>query len=779
MNNYISLVIFLLFGICSSSGFAQQPSNGKRIYVATASTAGSKANGQSWETAFPDFQQALKIAKYGDSVWIAQGTYSPTFSIDETVSFVVPIGVKIFGGFKGSERYIDTRNWTIYPTILSGKIGTLETIKANSLHVLSLIDPDSLNLIDGVIIENGNATKNTSNSSDFQSKGGGILVLNNKAKKGKITIRNAIFRNNIGSLGGGIALLETQLNVSTESIIESCMFQQNYGQSFGGAIYVQTYSHSSNITINECQFVLNSAVNLGATIFHSFAGNVKITNSTFDRNESRGTASIRVESINDPIQIEGCEFKSESLVVGGVIDILALGDPTSELMAPHTINIYKNKFSNILSPSDGGAISVEVNGLDAYIKLTIEDCKIDETVSSLGANGIKIVKNTRLSTVECNINRCVFYKNSISRKLFGIINFINYSGEGNPIKGTINNSLFYKNTGPVIYTSQYSGGKIDLKILNSTFFGNKQGEIVRNAREAASQISVYIQNTIFQSNQTSLSAILQNTTAANLQNFSFNHCVFSTPTCTSTGDTTGCGIGNIFGQYPKFVDSTSVAGLKLAPGSVAINAGRWHPDLTQRDLLGQPRVQDCKVDLGAYESPSVLSSDDTLYIKTQIRSTPINMKLGEIGIQQISGGFPPYRLRWENGDSLRVRSALSAGQYTLTITDKMGCFKIYTYTVPFTTSINELDKVRERVYCVPNPQNKGQKISIHYENVQPGQWEAQISDFSGKVLARQNHLLQAKGVFNFPQGFELPVGMYFITLRKDAHVLSTKLMISQ
>jgi hypothetical protein len=155
------------------------------------------------------------------------------------------------------------------------------------------------------------------------------------------------------------------------------------------------------------------------------------------------------------------------------------------------------------------------------------------------------------------------------------------------------------------------------------------------------------------------------------------------------------------------------------------------------------------------------------------------MKLGEIGIQQISGGFPPYRVRWENGDSLRVRSALSAGQYTLTITDKMGCFKIYTYTVPFTTSINELDKVRERVYCVPNPQNKDQKISIHYEDVQPGQWEAQISDFSGKVLARQNHLLQAKGVLNFPQGSELPVGMYFITLRKDAHVLSTKLMISQ
>ncbi|WP_373549002.1 choice-of-anchor Q domain-containing protein [Haliscomenobacter sp.] len=776
MNNKTFSLVFLFFVSSMTSSFTQDVKS-KRIYVAATSSAGSEADGQSWKTAFLSLQEALKKTNFGDSVWIAQGIYTPTTSSDRTISFNIPAGIKLFGGFKGIEQNFNERDWPLFPTILSGKISGSENSQLNSFHVITLINTDSA-IIDGIAIEGGRANVKSPNSAIPQSKGAGLLIINDRKQAAKIIIKNTIFRHNFAVNGGGIAILENALKISNYLQIENCSFEENAAES-GGAIYSEIYNASSKVAVDKSRFAFNRAQFFAAVMHHTFSGGIELTQCISNQNESSGSSIIRIESTNNPITIKDCEFDSESLVGGGVIDIVALGDPAAGLMTPHNINIHKNKFSNILSPADGGAISLAVNGIDAYIKLNIEDCKIDAATSSLGANGIKIEKNTKLSKVDCNINRCVFNKNSISRKLFGIINFINYSGKGNSIKATINNSLFYKNTGPVIYASQYSDGKIELQILNSTFFGNKQGEIVRNAREAVSQISVYLQNTIFYNNQTSLSATLQNTTAANLEDFSFNHCLFSAPACTSTSDTTGCGIGNIFSQYPKFVDSSSVQGLKLAPGSVAINKGRWHPELTALDLLGQPRVQDCKVDLGAYESPSILSPDDTLRIKVQVRSTPINMSLGELDIQQIGGGFPPYRIRWENGDSVKVRSKLAAGQYTLTISDQMGCFKIYTYTVPFTTSINELAKVRERVYCVPNPQTKGQKISMHYEDLHPGQWDVQISDFSGKVLARQNHLLQAKGVLNFPQEFELPVGMYLITLRKDANVLNTKLMIAQ
>lgn len=766
-----NLLVFL-FCVSSIALSIAQEVKGKRIYVEAASSA-VEADGQSWQTAYNDLQQALLRSASGDSIWVAKGLYFPTNNGDRNKTFKIPNGVKLFGGFKGSEKSLNERDWLSRPSILSGEIGNTANNSDNSVHVITLTNPDSTNIIDGFIIEKGYAISNI-----VPNNRGGGLWIDSLQKGSKIKLKDCIFRDNVAGLGGGVAVVENGLNKKSCVEIKNCIFQRNSTKS-GGAIYCEFNDPASVILISGCDFELNKADGFGAAVRHLFSGSLQIVNCNFDRNENSDTGIIRSDNTDGMVTVQDCKFDSDYLGVGGVIDIYSIGRSSELTRKKREVNIRRNIFLNILGRSDAGAIYFSENGENSNNNIIIEDCVIEKSGSSLGANGIKIEKNTASSNIDCNINRCVFSENTISRKLFGIVNFINYSGKGNAIKGTINNSLFYKNTGPVIYTSQYSDGKIELQILNSTFFGNKQGEVVKDARAAAAQISVHLQNSIFHTNQTSLSTILQNTTAATIQGFSFNHCLFSVPACTSTGDTTGCGLGNIFGQYPKFVDSTSIQGLQLASGSVAINKGRWHSELTALDALGQPRVQDCRVDLGAYESPSILRPDDTLRVKVQVRSTPINMSLGELDIQQIGGGFPPYRIRWENGDSMKVRSKLAAGQYTLTISDQMGCFKIYTYIIPFTTPINELAKVRERVHFVPNPQTKGQKISMHYEGLYPGQWEIQISDFSGKVLARQNHLLQVKGVLNFPQEFELPAGMYLINLRKDAHVLSAKLVITQ
>lgn len=771
MNYQNRLLLSTLYILIPLLGFAQ--TSGNRIYVASTSSAGVAADGKKWESAYPNLQQALSKAKQGDSIWVAQGTYRPTISTDRTISFSIPAGVKLFGGFRGVEQHIKDRDWSLHPTIFSGRIGGVaQNEGVSSFHVFTLMNVDSIT-IDGATIEGGLANVQSPNAAIPSSIGGGIFIMNAQQQAATIIIRNIVFRHNFAINGGGIAVVENALKISTSLQIENCTFEENSAQS-GGAIYSAIFNASSKLVVHKSHFIFNRAQVFAAVMYHTFSGQVEFTYCTSKQNECQGASILRMESTNDPITIRNCEFNNEALNGGGVIDILALGNPSTGSKVPHPINIYKNQFLNINS-NEGGAVFVGVNGSDAYVKLHIEDCRVAKNGSSLGANGIHITKNTALSKVDCTINRCIFEENRINGKLFGIVNFINFLGKGNPIKGSISNCLFYKNAGPVIYVNQYSDGEIQLQIVNSTFFDNLQGNILRNARAASSQISVHLENSIFYNQQNALDSILQNTRGANLQGFSFNHSLFSTSSCKTSSDTLGCGVGNIFGQYPKFIDSSSVTGLKLAPGSIAINAGRWHPDLPVLDLSGQARVQDCKVDLGAYESPSVLSTADSLSAKAQIRSTPSNQALGQISIQQIKGGFPPYHLLWENGDTVRTRSNLAAGPYTLTLSDQQGCFKNYSFVVPFTTGLKD-EVVQNQMKVVPNPVVLGEDVKLLYQDFETGTWQMQLRDLTGKTLQQKSVHLSVRGELLL-HTITLPKGIYLLTLTKGNNLFSHKLVV--
>ncbi|MDB5272579.1 MAG: large protein [Chitinophagaceae bacterium] len=63
---------------------------------------------------------------------------------------------------------------------------------------------------------------------------------------------------------------------------------------------------------------------------------------------------------------------------------------------------------------------------------------------------------------------------------------------------------------------------------------------------------------------------------------------------------------------------------------------------------------------------------------------------GSITINTVSGGIPGYTFLWSNGATTQNISGLSAGSYSLTITDNNGCISIYNFPisdpVPFTVS---------------------------------------------------------------------------------------------
>ncbi len=70
-----------------------QPKNGSTYYVRTPETGGDDSHdGKSWATAFATIGHALVTASPGNEVWVAQGTYKEDLTMKD--------GVNVYGGFK-------------------------------------------------------------------------------------------------------------------------------------------------------------------------------------------------------------------------------------------------------------------------------------------------------------------------------------------------------------------------------------------------------------------------------------------------------------------------------------------------------------------------------------------------------------------------------------------------------------------------------------------------------------------------------------------------------
>jgi hypothetical protein len=79
--------------------------------------------GADWSNA-ANLQDALTSSVSGDEIWVAAGNYIP-HQTDQTISFWLPAGVELFGGFSGAESLVAERDWVKNLTVLDGDIGTL------------------------------------------------------------------------------------------------------------------------------------------------------------------------------------------------------------------------------------------------------------------------------------------------------------------------------------------------------------------------------------------------------------------------------------------------------------------------------------------------------------------------------------------------------------------------------------------------------------------------------------------------------------------------------
>ncbi len=134
------------------------------------------------------------------------------------------------------------------------------------------------------------------------------------------------------------------------------------------------------------------------------------------------------------------------------------------------------------------------------------------------------------------------------------------------------------------------------------------------------------------------------------------------------------------------------------------------------------------------------------------------------------GGISPYTIAWSTGQSGMTITGLSAGNYTLTITDNQGC--TYEETVMIgTTTVNELEVDLLELY--PNP-TKG-LVNLRMEGGTVALSDIAIYSIDGKLL--QNHTQQ-----NLKNGLSIdlenqPKGLYLLKITNDKKSLVRKIVV--
>ena len=139
----------------------------------------------------------------------------------------------------------------------------------------------------------------------------------------------------------------------------------------------------------------------------------------------------------------------------------------------------------------------------------------------------------------------------------------------------------------------------------------------------------------------------------------------------------------------------------------------------------------------------------------------------------IDGGSPPYQFLWDIGIKTQDLSNLLPGEYSLTVTDVMGCVRIKTVIVEFPTStLTVKEKVSVEIF--PNPGNGKLFLSVNGDELLAE--ACTLIDITGKVV----HDESLNGnVLNHELNFDKnPPGTYLLKIRfSDGSIYSKKYVL--
>ena len=331
-------VLFVVLSVYSGRLFSLPL--GGLVKCVTTTGAGLK-DGTGWTNAYDGTQVQTAINGIGVAeVWIARGTYYPSQNGDLTISFQMKSGVKIYGGFVGTEVSLSQRNWAMNTTILSGDIGMAGDNTDNSYHVIFNTDVDNTATLDGFTIQGGNA----------DIAGGGIFNTNSSP-----VISNCVITNNATNTGGnGAGMYNEALSSPT---LNNCMILSNTTDGQGGGMY----NLESSPTLINCDILKNTAGS-GGGFYNDNSSSPVLNNSIIWANVA--SASGNQIYIADGAFTLNYSCYSNSTPSTGIADLTVASGSFSDI----NNNITSNpKFANFVNDYRLTLVSPCVDaGLDSY-----------------------------------------------------------------------------------------------------------------------------------------------------------------------------------------------------------------------------------------------------------------------------------------------------------------------------------------------------------------------------------------------------------------------------
>ncbi len=431
-------------------------------HVYIRSDGPADGDGKSWKTAFNSIDAALANLEENpeDNVfWVAAGVYSPITpyapdgvlggaagdeNTEGLLTYDLPDGVKIYGGFKGCEKHLSDRCTIPNPLLELDKkpptcgipervpnyaLTVLDGTGSQSWHVVTVgndIEQTGANVgLFDLTIKGGYADGPDAGTLDSifsitsldyaHDTGGGLyarfgsvvdLFNVHFTDNSSSAVNATIFAKNLPVVSGGGAISafdpETVLN------IQNCYFTDNQATTFGVGGGAITSEFEATLNVSESIFTGNVSNRTGGAIRTKDAGDTFIARSFFERNIATDLTNIfdesggAIEVFQGNLKVEGSLFvNNEALVGGGALFFHAFLDDGD----PYILEVTHSRFEdNRTGPFGGGAILIFGQGQHEGSHATIKHCDFKGNSGGLGG----AIYN---SSYETDISRCKFYHN--------------------------------------------------------------------------------------------------------------------------------------------------------------------------------------------------------------------------------------------------------------------------------------------------------------------------------------------------------------------------------
>ena len=670
------LLVLQLLLLCSSA-FSQT-----RWYVrADASPLGADA--ESWATATPFLQDALDAAQLGDTVWVSEGLYQPGNGADRHAAFVLKNGVRLYGGFAGTESQLHQRDWANHPSILSGDIGAPGDSTDNSYNLLYLTKTGLNTRIDGLVLEWANAG-NPDNVNIFSHQPGhsGSAIYLDGQGSGNfayLTMANCTLRHNRSDHFGAV-YANGRDNGKAQVWVENCRFERNDAFFKGGAIAIENYAlQPEPLLLQGSMFIENYGRSGGGAIYLEHHQSIDLLDCSFDRNQvfagGGGAVNLFGNDLSHPLRFRNCSFTGNYTtgnLDGGAVSFY----PTNSTTALQFFNcsFFENK------ASEGGCVNI-LNS-NSQCPVLFEQCQFARNSANPGSVFTGSILNPLGGL---NFTQCTFYENS-NGELF-------LTGTSMVDTAQLSNCIFFKSSG-----SAFVHNSIPVQVRSS--LTNRPDCSAFSAKAACDSNVIFNKNPFFVDPANNDFHLQPCSPAINAGDNALAAGIL-----TDADDQPRIRAGKVdLGPYEHdlgFVPTsiTPAACTDSRDGGVVFGGSNCAPVFiawsmgseigTRTDSLAPGTYVFSFIDAAGHagtETVVIPSLPALTLLPYVVPPTCAGANNGVAGVD-ISGGTDPYQIAWASGGAGSFLFAVPAGSYPVTVTDARGCVASAEIVVPGTPQI--------------------------------------------------------------------------------------------